>query len=191
MLAVLVNPGTSCALSPDSLKTFKTLQLLFGYKLSGVTPASLWKEAAVTQVRYQLDIYVTKSIRALICLSSIAFQEAFRNVGWSIVKVSVMMVGEFEYLTSFIESIGSNNEHTGNPLNPFPEIAATFVFLFLLLMSIILMNLLVGNLTLILKRFVAYFFIYVIYLFAASVLLCFALPQKHLLSYFFNASLSK
>lgn len=91
------------------------------------------------------------------------------------------MVGEFEYLTSFVESIGSKNEQTGNPLNPFPEIAVTFVFLFLLLMSIILMNLLVGNLTLILKRFVAYFFIYVIYLLAASVLLCFALPQKHLL----------
>ena len=189
MLAVLVNPGTSCALSPDSLKTFKTLQLSFGYKLSGVTAASLWKEAAVTQARYQLDIYVTKSIRALICLSSIAFQEAFRNVGWSIVKVSVMMVGEFEYLTSFVESIGSNNEHTGNPLNPFPEIAVTFVFLFLLLMSIILMNLLVGNLTLILKLlYLCYLFIY---LFATSVLLCFALPQKHLLSYSFNASLSK
>ena len=60
------------------------------------------------------------------------------------------MVGEFEYLTTFIESIGNNNEHTKNPLNPFPEIAATFIFVFLLLMSIILMNLLVGNCTLIL-----------------------------------------
>ena len=64
-----------------------------------------------------------------------------------------MMVGEFEYLTTFIESIGSNNERTKNPLNPFPEIAATFIFVFLLLMSIILMNLLVGNFTLILKHF--------------------------------------
>ena len=67
------------------------------------------------------------------------------------------MVGEFEYLTTFIDSIGSNNEHTGNPLNPFPEIAATFIFVFLLLMSIILMNLLVGNFTLILKHFIGYF----------------------------------
>lgn len=80
------------------------------------------------------------------------------------------MVGEFEYVTSFIDSIGSNNDRTGNPLNPFPEIAVTFIFLFLLLMSIILMNLLVGNFTLILKHFIAYFFIYLfIYLSAASV----------------------
>jgi len=68
------------------------------------------------------------------------------------------MVGEFEYLTSFIESIGSNNERTGNPLNPFPEIALTFIFVFLLLMSIILMNLLVRNFKLILKHFIGYFF---------------------------------
>ena len=86
------------------------------------------------------------------------------------------MVGEFEYLTSFIESIGSKNEHTGNPLNPFPEIAVTFVFLFLLLMSIILMNLLVGNFTSISKHFIVNFSIYLfIYLFIYFIYL---LPQS-------------
>ena len=77
------------------------------------------------------------------------------------------MVGEFEYLTTFIESIGTNNEHTKNPLNPFPEIAATFIFVFLLLMSIILMNLLVGNFTLILKHCMflfIYLFLFICYL---------------------------
>lgn len=132
--------SASHELSPASVKTSKTRQLL---------------------------IFLN---RTLICIFSIAFQDAFRNVGWSIVKVSVMMVGEFEYVTSFIDSIGSNNDRTGNPLNPFPEIAVTFIFLFLLLMSIILMNLLVGNFTLILKHFIAYFFIYLfIYLSATSV----------------------
>ena len=54
-----------------------------------------------------------------------------------------MMIGEFEYDTTFVESINSSSETTKNPLNPFPEISMTFVYIFLFLMSIILMNLLV------------------------------------------------
>ena len=55
-----------------------------------------------------------------------------------------MMVGEFEYDDTFINTIKEDSEKTGNPLNPFPEISAVFIFLFLFMMSIILMNLLVG-----------------------------------------------
>lgn len=70
-------------------------------------------------------------------------QESFSTLGLSIVKVSVMMVGEFEYDTAFISSIAASNDKTRNPLNPFPEIALIFMFAFLFLMAIILMNLLV------------------------------------------------
>ena len=66
-------------------------------------------------------------------------------MGWSFVKVSVMMVGEFDYDDTFISSINADDEKTGNPLNPFPEISAAFIFIFLFMMSIILMNLLVGT----------------------------------------------
>ena len=54
-----------------------------------------------------------------------------------------MMIGEFEYDTTFVESINSSSETTTNPLNPFPEISMIFIYIFLFLMSIILMNLLV------------------------------------------------
>ena len=53
------------------------------------------------------------------------------------------MIGEFEYDTTFVESINSSSETTRNPLNPFPEISMVFIYIFLFLMSIILMNLLV------------------------------------------------
>lgn len=73
------------------------------------------------------------------------FQKSFQSVGWSFVKVSAMMVGEFEYDDTFINSINADDEKTGNPLNPFPEISAASIFIFLFMMSIILMNLLVGK----------------------------------------------
>lgn len=87
-----------------------------------------------------------------IALHLIALQESFSTVGLSIVKVSVMMVGEFEYDDTFISSITGSNEKTKNPLNPFPEIALIFMFAFLFLMAIILMNLLVGKYSIICKQ---------------------------------------
>lgn len=54
------------------------------------------------------------------------------------------MVGEFEYDDTFVNSINSTSERTGNPLNPFPELSLAFLYLFLFMMSIILMNLLVS-----------------------------------------------
>ena len=54
------------------------------------------------------------------------------------------MVGEFEYDNTFVDSINSTSERTGNPLNPFPEISLFFMNVFLFMMSIILMNLLVS-----------------------------------------------
>ena len=79
----------------------------------------------------------------ILVIHHFTFQDSFRNIGFSIVKVSVMMIGEFEYDTTFVESINSSSETTTNPLNPFPEISMIFIYIFLFLMSIILMNLLV------------------------------------------------
>lgn len=76
--------------------------------------------------------------------TTVSFQDSFRTVGWAFIKVSVMMVGEFEYDNTFVDSVNSTSEHTGNPLNPFPEISLFFIYVFLFMMSIILMNLLVS-----------------------------------------------
>jgi len=71
-------------------------------------------------------------------------QDAFNHPGRALIKVMVMMVGEFEFDDTFIETIGKNNTSTRKPLNPFPAASFVFVTFFLLLMAIILMNLLVG-----------------------------------------------
>ena len=56
-----------------------------------------------------------------------------------------MTVGEIDFEDTFIDTIGKNSTTTNNPLNPFPEASFVFISFFLLLMTIILMNLLVGN----------------------------------------------
>ena len=55
-----------------------------------------------------------------------------------------MMVGEFEFDDTFIDTIGKNSTSTRRPLNPFPQAAFVSLSIFMLLMAIILMNLLVG-----------------------------------------------
>ena len=61
--------------------------------------------------------------------------------------VLVMTVGEIGFEETFIDTIGKNSTSTNNPLNPFPEASFVFISFFLLLMTIILMNLLVGSKT--------------------------------------------
>lgn len=56
-----------------------------------------------------------------------------------------MMVGEFEFDDTFIDTIGKNSTSTRRPLNPFPQAAFVSLSIFMLLMAIILMNLLVGT----------------------------------------------
>lgn len=55
-----------------------------------------------------------------------------------------MMVGEFEFDDTFIDTIGKNSTSTRRPLNPFPQAAFVSLSIFMLLIAIILMNLLVG-----------------------------------------------
>lgn len=78
-------------------------------------------------------------------LSFVFPQPAFQNLGRALIKVMVMTVGEVDFYDTFIDTIGKNSTSTNNPLNPFPEASFVFCSLFLLLMTIILMNLLVGS----------------------------------------------
>ena len=73
-------------------------------------------------------------------------QQAFTNPGRAFVKVMVMMIGEIEFDDTFIETIGKKSDTSRAPLNPFPGVSFVFLAFFLLLVSIILMNLLVGRL---------------------------------------------
>jgi len=71
-------------------------------------------------------------------------QHAFTNPGRAFVKVMVMMIGEIEFDDTFIQTIGKKSDTSRAPLNLFPSVSFVFLAFFLLLMSIILMNLLVG-----------------------------------------------
>ena len=55
------------------------------------------------------------------------------------------MIGELDLGDSFVETVGKNSTENGNPLNPFPDAAFSFGFVFLFLMCIVLMNLLVSR----------------------------------------------
>ena len=72
-------------------------------------------------------------------------QDSFATFGVALTRVSVMMTGEEDFTDTFVETIGRNNTKTEDPLNPFPETAFVFAMVFVLLMSIVLMNLLVSQ----------------------------------------------
>ena len=80
-------------------------------------------------------------------LSFVLPQPAFQNLAVALIKVLVMTVGEIDFGNTFIDTIGKNSTSTNNPLNPFPDASFIFISFFLLLMTISLMNLLVGNKT--------------------------------------------
>ena len=61
-------------------------------------------------------------------------QTPFNDIGHAILKTSVMMIGEFEYEGIF----------HGNETQEFPEVTIVFFVAFLILMSIIVVNLMIG-----------------------------------------------
>ena len=73
--------------------------------------------------------------------SDILLQENFENVGFSLIKSMVMMIGEFEFDDLFFDNVGN----APNEL-PLPYQTTTFLFfvVFVCVMSIIVMNLLVS-----------------------------------------------
>ena len=55
-----------------------------------------------------------------------------------------MMVGEFDYTNILVDSESKRNNITGAPLVPFPEVSYVVFYLFVLIISVALMNLLVS-----------------------------------------------
>lgn len=74
-------------------------------------------------------------------------QVPFRTIGASLIKTSVMMIGEFEFEQIFLSSQDIDAVKTPNDHKLFlyyPGISYTIFVFFLILMSVIIMNLLVG-----------------------------------------------
>ena len=71
------------------------------------------------------------------CFTIFLFQDAFRTVPLSTLRVLVMMIGELDF-KDFVELYKDQN-----PYSAFPSVAYTFLFLCLFLLSVGLMNLLV------------------------------------------------
>ena len=65
-------------------------------------------------------------------------QEAFDTSFWSLIKTFVMMIKEFEFEGMFIDA------ETDASKDPFPAYSSFLFIIFVLVMSIIIMNLLVG-----------------------------------------------
>ena len=73
------------------------------------------------------------------------FQTGFHTVYHSLLRVLVMMIGELDFGSIFIDTMGKRSEANRNPLNPFPRVGFFFLFVCLFLLTIALMNLLVRN----------------------------------------------
>ncbi|CAH3188686.1 unnamed protein product [Porites lobata] len=71
-------------------------------------------------------------------------QPAFHSVHHSLLRVLVMMIGELDFVTTFIDTIGEKCKGNKNLLNPFPLTGQFFLFLCLFFLTTALMNLLVG-----------------------------------------------
>lgn len=72
-------------------------------------------------------------------------QDAFNTIWWSLLKTFIMMVGEIDYGSIIVDSKDILSEGTGAPLVPIPHFTAIVVFLFCMLISVLLMNLLVSH----------------------------------------------
>lgn len=113
------------------------------YRLFG-TYISMYVE--VTKTVFQVMAVFIFLLLGFALVFYIFFKEqiGFHTVEHSLLRVLVMMIGELDFGATFIDTIGVKNERNQNPLNPFPPFAFIFLFLCLVLLTIALMNLLVG-----------------------------------------------
>ena len=72
--------------------------------------------------------------------AQMAEQENFSNVGYSMLKTSVMMIGEFEYDAIFFEH---DTHDDARRVLPYKPLTILFFLAFVIIMPIIIMNLLV------------------------------------------------
>ena len=73
-----------------------------------------------------------------------AEQDNFKNVGYSMLKTSVMMIGEFEFDDLFFDNVYDTYENVnGHEKLPYKVFTMIFFLVFMIIMPIIIMNLLV------------------------------------------------
>ena len=102
------------------------------------------KRSLVSQIKWW-PIFFIYSLGKTAFYLIIIIQDAFHSVHHSLLRVLVMMIGELDFLETFIETIGKKSEENTNLLNPFPITGQFFFFLCLFLLTTALMNLLVRN----------------------------------------------
>ena len=102
------------------------------------------KRSFVSQIKWW-PIFFIYSVGKTAFYLIIIIQTGFHSVHHSLLRVLVMMIGELDFGTTFIDTIGKKSEENTNPLNPFPFTGYFFLFLCLFFLTIALMNLLVRN----------------------------------------------
>jgi len=107
------------------------------YRLFG-TYISMYTEVIKTIVQVMVVFVFLVLGFALVFYVLFMEENAFRTVPLSTLRVLVMTVGELDF-ADFIELYKNHN-----PYDPFPSVAYTFLFFCLVLLSVGLMNLLVG-----------------------------------------------
>ncbi|KAJ7385762.1 Transient receptor putative cation channel sub A member 1 [Desmophyllum pertusum] len=122
-----------------------TNMLLFlrRYRLFG-TYISMYIEVTKTVIQVMLVFVFIVVGFALVFHVLFMEQTGFHTVHHSILRVLAMMIGELDLGATFIDSIGQRSDKNQNPKNPFPGVAFLFIFLCLFLLTVALMNLLVG-----------------------------------------------
>jgi len=101
------------------------------------------------------DVFMTFLRFSLICaLFIVAFslgfyallaeQENFSNFGFSAIKTTVMMIGEFEFDELFFDNVSNAPDDEKDRILPYRTTTLLFFVIFMSIMSIIVMNLLVG-----------------------------------------------
>ena len=100
------------------------------------------KRSLVSQIKWW-PIFFIYSLGKTAFYLIIIIQTAFHSVHHSLLRVLVMMIGELDFVETFIDTIGKKSKE--NLLNPFPFTGYFFLFLCLFFLTVALMNLLVRN----------------------------------------------
>lgn len=113
------------------------------YRLFG-TYISMYVE--VTKTVFQVLAVFVFLVLGFALVFHVLFREqvGFHTVHHSLLRVMTMMIGELDFGATFIDTIKQRNDVNNNPLNPFPPVGFLFIFLCLILLTVALMNLLVG-----------------------------------------------
>ena len=91
-----------------------------------------------TAARLKICSPISRNASKLYICTFLDFQENFKNPGYSMLKTSVMMIGELDFDNLFFDN---PNDHPS--MLPYRIFAMVFFLLFLIVMPILIMNLLV------------------------------------------------